>query len=390
VIAYQQTVPQPVICHLTDFGAQVPGSFVDALLCLALYCREKLQIEMLCLFPDRARGRTWLSRFDEDEVSYTFIPKTRDVVFDARYLLQHHKPIILHTHFSRPDISAVFLKMLLYKEAKIIWHLHSLAPLTFRQWVKDTLKVKLLARHFVDQCIAVGDGVYHNALDRGFPHEKLVLLHNGISTERFLPNNTRRESMRESFGLSNEHVVYLLLGRDPILKGVDLFVKAAAETVRHSSRNSFFLIIGGQETRDFVSRLPEASQLGTALRVIAPAEDFSSLLKGVDVLVSSSRSESFSYAISESMASGKLVISSDIPGIREIYGKSEGVWLFPAEAWQTLSSLMKRVQELPSSKREVLGQANAQYVVEHYALEKWVKKLGEIYRTLLKAENLYG
>jgi glycosyltransferase involved in cell wall biosynthesis len=90
------------------------------------------------------------------------------------------------------------------------------------------------------------------------------------------------------------------------------------------------------------------------------------------------------------MATGKLVISSDIPGIRELYGQSEGVWLFPAEAWQTLSILMKRAQELPSSKREVLGQANAQYVVEHYALEKWVEKLGEIYHTLLKAENLYG
>ena len=71
-------------------------------------------------------------------------------------------------------------------------------------------------------------------------------------------------------------------------------------------------------------------------------------------------------------------------------GKSERAWLFPAEAWQTLSLLMKRAQELPFDKREVLGQANAQYVVEHYALEKWVEKLGEIYHTLLKAEYLYG
>jgi glycosyltransferase involved in cell wall biosynthesis len=381
---------QPVICQLTDFGAQVPGSFIDSLLCLARYCREKIQIDMLCLFPDRAKGRKWLRMFDEEEVLYAFIPQARAMAFDARHLLQNYDPVILHTHFSPPDIPAVFLKILFYKDAKIIWHIHSLAQLTYWQWVKDTVKVKLLARHFVDRCIAVGDGVYQNAIARGFPHEKLVLLHNGIYTDRFLPNSTRRASVRESFGLSNEHVVYLLLGRDPIIKGVDLFVKAAAEAGRYNRQHSFFLIIGGQETRDFVSRLPEVSQLGAALRVIAPTEDFSLLLNGVDVVVSSSRSEGLPYAMLESMAAGKLVVSSDIPGVRETYGKSEGVWLFPAEAWQTLSILMKRAQELPSGNREVLGQANARYVVEHYALEKWVEKLGEIYHTLLKAENLYG
>lgn len=383
-------MPKSVICHLTDFGAPVPGSFIDSLLCLARYCREKLQIDMLCLFPDRARGRKWLSRFEEEGAIYAFIPETRAMIFDARHRLQNYDPVIFHTHFSPPDIPAVFLKMLFYKDVKIIWHIHSLAQLTYWQWVKDTVKVKVLARHFVDRCIAVGDGVYQNAIARGFPHEKLVLLHNGIYTDRFLPNHTRRASVRESFGLSNEHIVYLLLGRDPILKGVDVFVKAAAEAVRSNSRDSFFLIIGGQETRDFVARLPEAAQLGAALRVIAFTEDFSSLLNGVDVLVSSSRRESFSYAISESMAAGKLVISSDIPGMREIYGQSEGVWLFPTEAWQTLSLLMKRAQELPSSKREILGQANARHVVEHYALEKWVEKLGNIYHTILTGENLYG
>ncbi len=380
----------PLICHLSDFSPEYPGSFIDSLLFLARCNRDRAQIATLCIFPEKARGRRWIKKFDEERILYAFVPRTSNIVFNVRNVLRSYHPLIFHTHFSLFDLSAVFLKLLFYKEAKVVWHLHSLAQCTFRQRIKDVVKVKLLARHFVDRFITVGDGMYRNAIDRQFSQDKLTLVYNGINTTRFSSNTKRRKWMQESLGVSQEDTVFLLLGWSPFIKGVDLFTRAAAEIVRVNSYNAVFLIVGRKETRDFVSKIPESSRIGSTLRVIDPVEDFSLLLQGVDVLVSSSRTEGFGYAAVESMAAGKLVLCSDIPGVRETYGKSEGVWLFPPEDWKMLAVLMRRAQELAPIEWENLARVNSQYAVEHYSLEKWAERIGEIYYPFLKAWNICG
>jgi glycosyltransferase involved in cell wall biosynthesis len=90
------------------------------------------------------------------------------------------------------------------------------------------------------------------------------------------------------------------------------------------------------------------------------------------------------------MAAGKLILSSDLPGIRKIYGNSGGVWFFPPEDWRMLAELMQKAQKLPFIKREYLGQLNSQYIVEHYTLERWAERIGEIYRALLRERNTRG
>ena len=375
---------KPIICHLCDFSPEYPGSFVDSLLSLARCCRDKMRIETFCFFPEEAKGRLWLKRFDQEGIQYAFVPRARNVIFDIQVVLQNYNPLIFHTHFFLFDISAVLLKFLFYRTSKIIWHYHNPTGSTFWSRIKDTIKIRFIARYLGDGCIAVGDGVYRSLIESGLPLEKLVLIHNSINMTRFAPSNEARKYIRESFGILRNQIAFLLLGWDPIRKGVDLFVKAADKTIQKNGQGSFFIIVGRDETREFVSKLSESSQFGPALRVIDPVEDFSLLLNGVDVLVSSSRSEGLSYTVLEAMAAGKLILCSDIPGVRETFGRSKGAWLFPTEDWKILSGLMKRAVEIPSPEREFLGQANSQYVKEHYSLEIWAERMGEVYSTLLR------
>jgi predicted HTH domain antitoxin len=60
-------------------------------------------------------------------------------------------------------------------------------------------------------------------------------------------------------------------------------------------------------------------------------------------------------AVLEGMAEGKLIISLDIPGVRERYGKAEGIWLFPAGDWKTLATLMtyaSLMRRVPTTTKE--------------------------------------
>src|SRR5947207_1732619 len=110
----------PLICQVADFSSRSPGSFIDALLVLALHCRETMSKETFCLFPSEARGATWLSRFEENGVWYDFIPRDRHAFLRMRSLLKDHHPLIIHSHFVSYDVAAVALKLLFFRDAKIV------------------------------------------------------------------------------------------------------------------------------------------------------------------------------------------------------------------------------------------------------------------------------
>jgi glycosyltransferase involved in cell wall biosynthesis len=123
--------------------------------------------------------------------------------------------------------------------------------------------------------------------------------------------------------------------------------------------------------------------VSTALRILDPIDDFPGLLSGIDVFVTPSRTKGFPYAIIEAMAAGKLILSSDIPGIREIYRELPGVWLFPSEDWRTLGELMQRATALSHTQREHRGRANSRYVTEHLSVEVLATQISAAYSRLL-------
>ena len=375
---------KPIICQLSDFGPEYPGSFVDSLLCLAEHCRETMELETLCVFPERAKKRNWLKRFDSKKVPCAFLPAKRNIIVPLRSLLEEFNPLIFHSHFQTFDLGAMFLNLTAFKNARLVWHIHSIAQLSWGQRLKDILKIRFLARQFGDLFIPVGDGAYRNAIERAFPREKLFLNHNGVDIARFSDDGVRQRQHNQSSPVgSNRQNVFLLLGYNPVIKGVDLFIKAAAKLSRDRRSNSCFVVVGRQTTREFVSRLPESHELGCSLKIVDPTDNFPALLSGVDVLVASSRSEGFGYAVIEAMAAGKRVLCSDIPGVRETYGKSKGVWLFATEDWEQLADLMKESEDLPGAEREYLGEVNSRYVASHHSLEAWAKRTVQCYERLL-------
>ena len=375
----------PVICQLCDFGPEVPGSFVDSMLYLAGHCRDELDIETFFFFPERAKKRNWLSRFDEQRFPYGFIPEKRNITFDAYKLLRNHHPLLFHTHFFQYDIAALLLKVLFHRHSKVLWHYHNPPGLSFRQTIKDAVKIRGFG-FYVDRFIAVGDAVFAGLRNTGLPEHKVASIYNGIDVNRFRPDIASRLKMRITLGIPEDATVFLLLGWDYHRKGVDIFVKAAQETLGNQKNMPIFFIVGNEETKNQISAIFPKSSFHNAIRVIEPVEDFPSLLNGVDVFVSSSRSEGSPYAVLEAMAAKKTILSSNIriPVVSGPHSRAAGVFVYPTEDWMSLSELMKKYQEMDPIQREALGLANWEYVNTNYSVEIWGQKIGEIYRSLLK------
>ena len=370
----------PTVCHLCDFVPAVPGTFLDSLLRLAAAARERLGARNLFVFPEAAATRPWRPRVEAAGKCIFAPPGAARRHLEAE--LGEGQPVILHSHFVGYDGLAFLLKLELgaRRRARLILHLHSYPEhMSWAQHTKDLVKIRLVGRWLCDRAIAVSRSVESRARARGFAPDRLVLIENAIDLERFAPAADRRAAARARLGLDGAAPVALLLGRDPLLKGADLYLEAA-RTIVEAGGDGLFCLVGRDETRAFARQQPA---LGDRLRLLEPVADFPELLSAVDVFVSASRREGLPYAILEAMASERLVIASEIEGAGDSYGRAAGVWLFPIGRADRLAELLGRALELDAGERQALGRANRAFAQAHFALDPWASRIVACYEEAL-------
>jgi glycosyltransferase involved in cell wall biosynthesis len=374
------------ICHIADFFPEYGGGFIDSVLLLAQICRNRMRAETLCIFPDLARKRSWLQHLEQAGIPCLFVPRKKNVVSHIREHLRAIDPLILHTHFFLYDISTVFVKALFNRDVKLVWHYHNPLDQTLRKRLKSTLKIRVLEPYFVEKLVAVGDAVYETLLACGLDAQKICLIYNGVDTVKYCANSHLRNIVRDSLEISDTQTVFLLLGWDPLRKGLDVFLKAA-EDVANRPGAFVFLVLGREETSHFLSNSTLSDKIKRYFKVIEPVGDFAALLSAIDVLVSASRSEGFPYSILEAMAAERLVISSELPATRHTYGKSDGVWVYDTENPAALASLMRKAIELPSVEINSLRAHNREFVNQTYSLNLWANTIVDLYESLVKTQT---
>jgi len=160
------------------------------------------------------------------------------------------------------------------------------------------------------------------------PPEKVVVIPNGVDTDRFSPRTSR-------VLYKNEKVV-LACGRLVKAKGFDLLVHAAAE-LRDSEVK--FVVVGAGKEKENLVRLAKRLKVDDKFAFLGsvPYEKLPEIYASSDVVVVPSRKEAASRVVLEAMASGKPVVASRTGGITEFV--EDGKWglLFEQENFRDLA-----------------------------------------------------
>jgi len=164
-------------------------------------------------------------------------------------------------------------------------------------------------------------------------NQKFRVLPNGVDIEKFKPAHVN-EVFKKNLNISSEKVILFVGGLDKAhyFKGVDYLIRAIPYI---NFQEKFKVIIAGRgELQGEYRKL--AVDLGVKDRVLfTGGVSDSTLVKlyqlaTVTVLPSIDQSESFGIVLAESMACGTPVISSNLPGVRNVY--EDGVSGFSVQA----------------------------------------------------------
>lgn len=182
----------------------------------------------------------------------------------------------------------------------------------------------------------------------------------------------------------NEKVHFLYLGRIMKEKGMDeLF--GAVEQLRKDGCEFVLDLVGFFE--DEYKKQVEQLQSEGIVRFYGFQENPKPYYAQTDCVVLPSYHEGMSNVLLEAAASGRAIITTDIPGCREAVDNGKSGMLCKVKSTDSLYKAMKRFTELSREKRELLGKAGREKMEKEFDKKKVVEETVKVITEAMRKQE---
>ena len=200
--------------------------------------------------------------------------------------------------------------------------------------------------------------------EQGFTARREAVIHNGIDTEKYRPNDEARKSIRAELGIASDAIVAIHIARVDPMKDHKSFLDAM-----DACPDVTGLMIGlGTRKLEHPSNV-----MALGLR-----HDIERLYPAADLVVSSSAfGEGFSNATGEGMAAGLVPVVTDVGDSRIIVADTGQV--VPPCDFKALAAAIRAEAEAGNKAMRERGLRARQRILDSFALESAVDAFAALY-----------
>jgi glycosyltransferase involved in cell wall biosynthesis len=287
------------------------------------------------------------------------------------------RPHVLHGYLGPANLLGVLFKPVLPK-TRVVWGVRaSNIDLSHYDWLaRLTFRLECIFARFADLIIVNSHAGRDYHLAHGFPGEKMVVIFNGIDTERFRPDAAARRRVRAEWNVAAHERLIGVVGRLDPMKDHPNFLEAAALLAKTQKEARFVCV--GDGPADYRQQLQALGQkLGLAARLIwaGGRNDMPAVYNAMDIFCSSSSSEGFPNAIGEAMACGVPCVVTAAGDSALIVGNA-GV-VVPPKNPRALADGWTKLLELLPEPRRLLGEQARARVMRQFGRAMLVQKTSE-------------
>jgi glycosyltransferase involved in cell wall biosynthesis len=215
------------------------------------------------------------------------------------------------------------------------------------------------------------------ACSTGISRERIAVLYNGISSEKFHVALSAREA-KARLKLPEDAITVAMIARIEPAKDYKMLIDAANIVVRQEPQ-ALFLIVGQgsmeKEIREYVHTLG----LSEKVVFLGRRADIPEILAAVDISVLASNSEGLPNTIIEAMAAGKSIVCTDYLGYEEIMTHEENAIISPCGNTDKFAeNILRLIRDEPLRRR--ISHNALQYAQKQFLPEIMAKNLENIYR----------
>lgn len=252
---------------------------------------------------------------------------------------------------------------------------------------KHVWAYRILNRSF-SAIVCVSDAVKKEVIKREWAStRKMTTIYNGVEANDFKVRSDVTAALRKSLGISPSTTVIGMLGSIRPVKGHEYLVKAIASVI-NTAKDIKVLLVGYDKTEYFKEVRALISHLGLDKYFIFTGDrtDIPEIISVFDIFVLSSRSEGFSNALLEAMASGKPTIATDNGGNSEVViDRQTGLLIPPCEVKPLAETLLELLSD--ERLRRSLGEEGLKAVSRRFTVKRMMDETEGLYKSLLTASS---
>jgi len=230
-----------------------------------------------------------------------------------------------------------------------------------------------------DSIIVVASSQKDVFANLGVKKSKITMIPIGIDINDFKVRRGVRQAVRQELGVSND-VVIGFVGRFFTEKNLFTLLESFAQALKYTNKMKLVLV-GTGPLEDQLRTFCHGRSIDNKVVFTGFRYDVNRLLSALDVFVLPSYTEGCPTALLEAMASGKAIISSNIPSIEEIvrHGK-EAILVNPYDAEELKQAILLLCNS--SDIRAELGH-NAEKRAEFYNIYEVCGQILKLYKELI-------
>jgi glycosyltransferase involved in cell wall biosynthesis len=298
-------------------------------------------------------------------------------------LLKTEKPDIVCTFLQVPNLVAATCK-LLHPRLTLAWGVRAsnMDLQRYDRLTRLSYHLETLGSRLANVVISNSKTGRNSVLAKGFQADKVVVIANGIDTERFRPDPSGRRKLREAWNVADAEILVGVIGRLDPMKDHPTFIRAAA-LVAAERPDVRFVCVGdeGPVRREDLVALAASVGLGSRIIWSPGRDDMSAVFSACDVVCSSSAyGEGFSNTLAEAMACGRRCVATDVGDALEIIGPT-GYVVPPADQKALADGIAKSCQEVKTNGETT--DAARQRIEQNFSIDTMVGAFADQFRRLV-------
>lgn len=306
-------------------------------------------------------------------VAVRFEPIGRGEWLGPKVLIRHlsqAQPSVLHTH------SGFWLRgMMAGLRAGVPRRVHTVHGLYVPEPWTFPVEIRIAGR-LSTRIVAVSDEIRRHLLRRGvLPGNRVMTVPNGVDVDEYRPGG--RTGFREGLGFAKQAVVVGTIARLNAIKNLRMAVDTVATCARQGI-DMHFVAIGDGPDRDSLQARAAEQGITDRVHLMGMSTSTSAWYREFDFFVNTSFKEGTSLSLLEAMSTGLPCVATAVGGNSDVLDAGRAGVLVPSDDSQALAEALLTLLRDPV-RREGLGRAARDRVVQHYSLDAMVTAYERIY-----------
>jgi glycosyltransferase involved in cell wall biosynthesis len=256
-----------------------------------------------------------------------------------------------------------------------------------KETIRDKVVISVRLSCFLStKTLAVSKVVRDELVRLGIPSSKSMVFNNPM--DRTILHPVDRDKARAVYEYTPSEIVIMTIGHAVPVKGWDILLRAFSD-VASEVTEARLLVVGSIKANkespyyDELARFIEGNGLRTKVRFTGHLRNINEALAASDIFVLSSRSEGFSNALIEGLASGLPCVSTFVGGASELVRPGVNGFLIERENYREMAKVLLMLAKDPDLRKK-LAEGARTTLLGIPTMEEYGNQLFNLYESLLR------